>query len=163
MIIRRETKQRQMILRAVRSRHDHPTADQIYREVQEQDPKISHGTVYRNLNLLCEDGQICHVRVPGADRYDRRTDLHYHMFCVQCKKVIDAPYPYKDHLDEEIAKQTNYKIIRHRLVFEGICPYCQRNELQPLPDPVFVHDPPRPAQPRPVPAFLKQSKRKTIR
>ncbi len=126
MIIRRETKQRQMVLQAVQARKDHPTADQIFNDVHKLDPKISHGTVYRNLNLLCEEGLICHVRVPGADRYDLRTDLHYHMFCVKCKKVIDAPHPYKPYLDEEIAKRSGYKIIRHRLIFEGVCPECQK-------------------------------------
>lgn len=133
MIIRRETKQRQMVLQAVQARKDHPTADQIFNDVHKLDPKISHGTVYRNLNLLCEEGLICHVRVPGADRYDLRTDLHYHMFCVKCKKVIDAPHPYKPYLDEEIAKRSGYKIIRHRLIFEGVCPECQKKELCSLP------------------------------
>ena len=117
MIIRRETKQRQMVLQAVRARTDHPTADQIFKDVHKLDSKISHGTVYRNLNHLCEDGLICHVRVPGADRYDLRTDMHYHMFCVKCKKVSDAPHPYKPHPDEEIAEQSGNKIIRHRLIF----------------------------------------------
>ena len=98
-----------MVLQAVQARKDHPTADQIFNDVHKLDPKISHGTVYRNLNLLCEDGLICHVRVPGADRYDLRTDLHYHMFCVECKKVSDAPHPYKPYLDEEIAKQSGYQ------------------------------------------------------
>lgn len=46
-----------------------------------------------------------------------RTDLHYHMFCVKCKKASDAPHPYKPHLDEEIAEQSGNKIIRHRLIF----------------------------------------------
>mgnify|MGYP007091814218 CR=1 FL=1 len=46
-----------------------------------------------------------------------RTDLHYHMFCVKCKKASDAPHPYKPHLDEEIAEQSGNKNIRHRLIF----------------------------------------------
>lgn len=46
-----------------------------------------------------------------------RTDLHYHMFCVKCKKASDAPHPYKPHPDEEIAEQSGNKIIRHRLIF----------------------------------------------
>lgn len=128
-MIRRDTKQRHLILNAVRARCDHPTADQIYDDVHKQNARISRGTVYRNLNFLCEEGAICHVRVPGADRYDLRTDLHYHMFCIICKKVIDAPYPYKTFLDDEIAKKTEYKISRHRLIFEGICPTCQSNEI----------------------------------
>ena len=93
MMTRRETKQRRLVLQAVRSRHDHPTAEQIYEDVHATDPKISHGTVYRNLNCLSEDGIICHVRVPGADRYDLRTDLHYHIYCVKCKKSSVQAWP----------------------------------------------------------------------
>lgn len=129
MIVRRDTKQRRLVLQAVQSRSDHPTAEQIYEDVHSADPKISHGTVYRNLNFLSEDGAICHVRVPGADRYDLRTDFHYHMFCIKCKKVTDAPYSYKESLDEETMQQSGFDILRHRLIFEGICPEC-KEEVQ---------------------------------
>ncbi len=128
MIVRRDTKQRKMVLRAVRARCDHPTAEQIYEDVHAADARISHGTVYRNLNCLVEDGSVYHVRVPGADRYDLRTDLHHHMFCVKCKKVIDAPYPYKETLDEETGRLSGFEIICHRLIFEGICPECLEKE-----------------------------------
>ena len=128
MVDRRDTKQRRLVLQAVQSMHDHPTEEQIYEYVHAIDSKISHGTVYRNLNCLSEDGEICHVRVPGADRYDHRTDLHYHMFCVKCKKVKDAPFSYKGFLDDETTQQTGYDIIRHRLIFEGVCPECQSRD-----------------------------------
>lgn len=148
------------MLEAVQSRCDHPTAEQIYEYVHAMDPKISHGTVYRNLNCLSEDGVICHVRVPGADRYDLRTDRHYHMFCIKCKKVIDAPYPYKAYLDEEIAEQSGYKIIRHRLFFEGICPECQNDRPALVPETVPVHCPRVYASAVPVPAFSAEQKAK---
>ncbi len=124
-ISRRDTRQRRLVLQAVQSRCDHPTAEQIYEDVHTADQKITHGTVYRNLNCLSEEGKICHVRVHGADRYDLRTDLHYHIFCVKCKKVIDAPYSYKEFLDEETMRQSGFDIIRHRLIFEGVCPECR--------------------------------------
>jgi len=157
-MVRRDTKQRQLVLNAVRARCDHPTADQIYDDVHTINTRISRGTVYRNLNLLCEEGAICHVRVPGADRYDLRTDLHYHMFCIICKKVIDAPYPYKTFLDNEIAKKSGYKIIRHRLIFEGVCPECQSNKIHPVPEPVFVYPPVHQIPLRPVPALVEKKK-----
>lgn len=125
MLTRRETRQRRLVLQAVQSRCDHPSAEQIYEDVHAANPNISQGTVYRNLNCLSDDGVICHVRVPGADRYDLRTDLHYHIFCVKCKKVIDAPYSYKEYLDEETMQQSGFEIIRHRLIFEAICPECR--------------------------------------
>lgn len=124
MTVRRDTRQRRLILRAVQSRRDHPTAEQIYEDVRASDPRISHGTVYRNLSCLSEDGAINHVRVPGADRYDLRTEPHYHMLCVKCGSVTDVPTPYKPFLDGETAELSGCNIIRHRLLFEGLCHEC---------------------------------------
>jgi Fe2+ or Zn2+ uptake regulation protein len=122
----RETKQRQIILNAVRARNDHPTADQIYLDVRLVDDKISRGTVYRNLTSLSEEGIINHVKVPGADRYDYRTDFHYHMICTECGSVIDVDMPYDNESDKKIAEKSGFKVLRHRMVFEGICPQCQK-------------------------------------
>lgn len=121
---RRETKQRQIVLETVMSHHDHPCAEIIYEEVNKLDDRISRGTVYRNLNCLADDGKICHVRVPGADRYDSRTDLHYHLICMQCGKVVDVPMDYQEDIDLRTAAKTGYKVARHRLVVEGLCPDC---------------------------------------
>lgn len=83
----RNTRQRKIVLEAVQEHHDHPSADQIYLEIRAKDPRISRGTVYRNLNILSGEGQITHVKVPGADRYDCRTDFHYHLICTGCGAV----------------------------------------------------------------------------
>ena len=121
----RNSRQRQMVLNAVLKRYDHPTADQIYLDVRAQDEKISRGTVYRNLGLLSQDGNITNVKVPSADRYDSRLDRHYHLFCTNCEKVFDVPMNYHAEYDAEIAKKTGFQINRHRMVFEGLCPKCR--------------------------------------
>lgn len=120
----RNSRQRKLILDIVASRHDHPTADQIYLDVRTQDNRISRGTVYRNLGILSENGEIINVKVPAADRYDSRLDRHYHMFCTSCKKVFDVPLEYQEQYDEQVEKETGFKISRHRLVFEGLCQKC---------------------------------------
>lgn len=124
----RNTKQRGLVLDAVRARCDHPSADDIYIDVRRLDPKISRGTVYRNLSVLAEAGEIMHVRVPAADRYDLRTERHYHMFCLHCGRVTDAPIPYRDELDEGAAAATGFAVARHRTIFEGVCPECREKE-----------------------------------
>ena len=126
MKIQRNSKQRQLILEAVKSSCDHPTADQIYQDVRCKDDKISKGTVYRNLSLLSENNDITNVRLPEADRYDLRIDRHYHIYCTGCGKVSDAPLPYHSEYDEQIEKETGFQINRHRLVFEGLCNDCRR-------------------------------------
>ena len=125
MTQRRDTRQRQIVLDAVRSRRDHPNADQIYLAVRAKDARISRGTVYRNLHLLSADGEINHIRVPGADRYDLRTDLHSHLLCTVCGAVCDTPFPYDEQADAQLAAQTGFLIAHHHTVYEGICPACR--------------------------------------
>ena len=120
----RNSRQRQMILDAVMSRSDHPTADQIYMDVRARDEKVSRGTVYRNLGILSEDGEITELKVPAANRYDFRQSLHYHLFCTSCEKVFDAPLDYEPKYDAEMEQKTGFKINRHRMIFEGLCPEC---------------------------------------
>ncbi len=120
----RMTRQRQLVLDAVRARCDHPSADDIYLDVRQKDPRISRGTIYRNLMILVEQGAIVHVRVPAADRYDLRLDFHCHMFCTGCGAVEDAPIPYQQEWDERAAAGTGYAVTRHRTIFEGLCPAC---------------------------------------
>ena len=126
----RSTKQRKLVRDTVQSRHDHPTADQIYLDARQKDEKISRGTVYRNLNLLSESGDISHVKVPSADRYDFRLDRHYHLFCTNCGKVCDAPVPYQEARDKQIEQETGFQVSRHRTIFEGLCSDCQKRLTQ---------------------------------
>ena len=124
----RSTKQRKRVLEAVRSRRDHPSADQIYLSVRAEDPRISRGTVYRNLNLLVEQNELRHVKMPDADRFDWRAEPHYHLLCTKCGKVCDVAVPYRAELDAVLAEQTGYRIAGHRTVFEGLCPDCRRGD-----------------------------------
>lgn len=121
---KRDTRQRRLVLDAVRLRTDHPSADEIYLDVREKDNKISRGTVYRNLNVLAEGNEVTHVKVPSADRYDLRLDRHYHLFCISCGAVFDAPLPYQDDYDKRVEAETGFRIQRHRTIFEGFCPGC---------------------------------------
>lgn len=125
----RNSKRRQIILNAVRARSDHPSADQIYLDVRAKDNKISRGTVYRNLGILAETEEISNVKVPAADRYDFRRDRHYHVYCVGCGKTIDAPLNYHPEYDKQVEETTGFRIDRHRMIFEGLCPECAEKEM----------------------------------
>lgn len=131
-IVRRETKQKALVLETVRNHFDHPTADSIYTDVRKIDGKVSKGTVYRNLNELTRLGLVNHIKVPGAgpDRFDLRTDFHYHIICTKCEKVEDVQLDYEKDKDEEAGKKTGFSVFRHRTVFEGICPECMEKEKE---------------------------------
>ena len=125
----RNTKQRQLILDAVRARCDHPSADQIYLDVRAIDDRISRGTVYRNLNILVRQGEILQVKLPHMDRFECQAEKHYHLLCQGCGAVCDVPLPYHVELDEQATIKTGYTIERHRAVFEGLCPNCQNKKI----------------------------------
>ena len=122
----RDTRQRRMIYDAVIERCDHPDADDIYSDIHAKDQRVSKATVYRNLKVLSENGEITQVKLPGADRFDRTLKPHYHIICTECGTVIDSPIGYNAEDDTFVEDATGYLISKHRTVFEGICPECQK-------------------------------------
>ena len=86
------TKQRMLIYNIVNDSNEHMTADQIYAAAKAIMPAIAMGTVYRNLNLMVQDGQLRKVSVyNGPDRFDKTLAEHDHLICTKCGAVCDAP------------------------------------------------------------------------
>ena len=124
----RMTKQRQVILDVIRASKAHPSADEVYNMVREQLPRISLGTVYRNLETLTEQGKIQRLELSGTvKRYDWNPNKHYHIRCMHCGQVDDAPVPPLDSIENELYGATVFTIIGHRLEFEGFCPECSKH------------------------------------
>lgn len=123
---RRNTRQRRLVLDAVRTLHDHPTAEEVFAEVRCHDDHISRGTVYRNLALLAEDGSIRQLKTPGGSRFDDRCDAHAHLICTSCGAVSDLELPYDAVADASTAHATGFADVTHYTFFEGLCPTCQR-------------------------------------
>lgn len=109
---RRNTRQRKLVLDAVRQSYNHPTADEIYNAVRAQDDKISRGTVYRNLNLLADAGEILSIKTPGGSRFDRTIEPHAHIICTSCSRVIDVPLPFDAQLDAKASEQIGWHVRR---------------------------------------------------
>ena len=122
----RETRQRELILSVVQSTMDHPTADWVYRQARRRLPRISLGTVYRNLKWLAEHGLIREVHAGGHPaRYDGNTGHHYHIRCVGCGRVNDLPMSVDRRLEQEAGRAMNYRIFGHQVEVQGLCPPCQ--------------------------------------
>ena len=109
----RNTIQRALVLEAVQSLHNHPTSADVYEVVRARHPNISRATVYRNLGVLANRGEVLRVEVPnGADRYDFRNRPHYHAKCRVCGGVFDVDMPYQsDILAKVSARKKAMKII----------------------------------------------------
>jgi len=125
----RMTHQRQIILEEIRNVKTHPTADDVYDMVRKKLPRISLGTVYRNLEILSTLGLIQRIGPPSQQmHFDGDTENHYHLRCVSCGKVEDAPIESVGGLEDSIRNQSDYSILGHRLEFMGVCPGCKKDE-----------------------------------
>ena len=123
----RITTQRQIILEELAKVKTHPTASELYDMVRKRLPRIGLGTVYRNLELMAENGMILKLEVGGTQkRFDATTDTHYHIRCSHCGKVDDIDTPVMDELVNEAAASSLYQVLGHHIEFTGICPSCQK-------------------------------------
>ncbi len=126
---RRLSKQRKIILEKLCAVTSHPTADEIYDMVREELPKISLGTVYRNLEVLNSDGHIQVVRAPGGQkRFDGNTSSHHHVVCIHCGAVGDV-FNTPDCLVEKTDLVSTFTILGQTTFFYGICPECRQRQV----------------------------------
>ncbi len=129
----RMTHQRNVILEEVKGCHDHPKADEVYERVRNRLPRISMGTVYRNLDVLASSGLI---RKIGPDfpqmRFDGNTSNHYHVTCIGCGRIDDMELQPQDdpasQLELVVGRLTKYGVFGHRLEFLGLCPECRKQK-----------------------------------
>lgn len=126
----RKTRQRDIILKTLRSTKSHPTADWIYEKVKKQLPNISLGTVYRNLGILKEMGEILELNYGSKySRFDGNPENHYHFMCIRCGKVIDIEgCSVNKELDKKVAQGNDVEVFYHRMEFYGLCRECQEKE-----------------------------------
>lgn len=124
---KRNTIQKEMVLKAVRQLQNHATADEVYSFISKDYPSIGKGTVYRNLNTLAVDGQVRRVGIPdGSDRYDHNITPHYHVECEGCHRVFDVEMDVLPDLESYISRTNGIKFRSYDILFKGICPECQK-------------------------------------
>jgi Fe2+ or Zn2+ uptake regulation protein len=120
----RETRQRRVVYAAIKNTHSHPTADWIFDQVRAEVPKISLGTVYRNLSVLKDEGVIREIY--GTDRrahYDADLSTHAHFICSDCGQILDVHNV--PEMDWRTLKElVGCEIAGQRLEFHGRCAPC---------------------------------------
>ncbi len=123
------SRQRESIKEYLMNTTEHPTADTVYMHVREEYPHISLGTVYRNLNLLADIGEATKITTAfGGDRFDGRTEPHYHMACTHCGRVIDLDIEpeHFNEVNEMAQRHFEGHIESHTTLFYGTCPDCMK-------------------------------------
>ena len=116
----RYSRHRELILETLKGVRSHPTAEEIYAMVRVCEPNISLGTVYRNLGLLAERGEILRISSACGDRFDFPCSPHYHIRCVRCGRVED--------IDSEFTAEISSLAARlgaENMLAEGLCQSCR--------------------------------------
>jgi len=122
----RNTRQRQVILEELQKLRSHPTAAELYEITRRRLPKISLGTIYRNLDLLVRAGVIQKLEISATEaRFDGDSDRHCHVRCVRCGRVDDAHEVSVDQVEQRFKSVRGYKILGHRLELFGLCSECR--------------------------------------
>lgn len=125
----RMTKQKKVIMDVLRGTRSHPTADWIYEQAKKQIPDLSLGTVYRNLNLLKEMGEILELNYGSTySRFDGYPHPHYHFQCLDCGKIYDLELPNQFPAGDQEQIMDGHLIQSHRLEFYGRCCACRGNK-----------------------------------
>jgi Fur family ferric uptake transcriptional regulator len=122
----RNTKQREVILEELRKLKTHPTAAGLYRIVLHRLPRISLGTVYRNLDLLVKAGTIQKLEYGSEEaRFDGEVTPHHHIRCVKCGRVDDIHGLSLDPLGGVTEDFNGYRVLGQRIEFFGLCARCK--------------------------------------
>lgn len=128
---RRNTIQKELVLKAVNELKRHVTADEVYDFIKKDYPTIGKGTVYRNLGVLVEEGLVRKVEIPdGPDRFDFTLKNHYHVRCVKCGEVFDVDMDVITDLEERIRDTHGMEFLSYDISFKGVCPACREKNIQ---------------------------------
>ena len=128
---RKNSKKRQAILDALCATKEHPTAEMLYHQLKPRFPELSLGTVYRNLGILAEEGQVVSVvRVAGQERYDATTMPHAHFVCRVCRRVMDMPLPEgMEELYSALDRDFGFEAESCAMSVTGVCGDCRKRQV----------------------------------
>ncbi len=119
------TPQRETVLRVIREREDHPTANDIFESARKHLPTISHATVYNSLRYLKLAGLVRELSFGDcASRYDGITERHDHAICTDCGKLVDFDLTEAADLMRAAALKSRFKPESVHLTLMGVCPDC---------------------------------------
>ena len=125
----RYTNQRVEILNFVTSNPNHPTVEEVYKEVKKKLPRISKATVYQNLRFLEKHHLIQKVDFTSQLRFEGNLSLHHHIMCDNCGTIMDFESQELTDYSLNLANQVEDITIRSVCtIFYGICEVCQKQK-----------------------------------
>ena len=118
------TPQRLAILGYLNGNTSHPSAEDIYKAVQEQFPTMSFATVYNTLEALKNKGTVQELKIDHSKkRYDPDSTVHHHLICNKCKNIIDIRKDFNLSLPDEMTE--GFEMLGNSIEFYGVCSKCK--------------------------------------
>ena len=120
----RLTQRRRAVLEIVVRTRSHPDARRVFQEAQERFPGISLATVYRALGWLRDVGLVGELHGDGAARFDASMEVHHHLVCTACRRMVDVDVPL-DGVRDRAREQSGFASVRSaRVELQGLCSEC---------------------------------------
>jgi Fur family peroxide stress response transcriptional regulator len=128
-IRKRTTRQLTAVYETLQGDHSHPSAEEIHRRVRKLSPKVSLGTVYRNLQCLTAEGKIRTVHIGDRRaRYDPTLEAHDHFICQQCGRVDDVWLKRDRRVNLAPLVNQGFTVIDQSLAIHGLCRQCGQKQ-----------------------------------
>ncbi len=125
------TPQRLAVLEYLENNIEHPSADDIFRDVSARFPTMSLATVYNTLEALRKRGELVELSIdPARKRFDPNPQPHNHLICTKCRKILDVYIEHKIVLPDNVLR--NFEVTGSHVEFYGICPDCKKTDKESL-------------------------------
>ena len=122
-----KSKQRDAIVRVLRGTTSHPSAEWVYEQVKREIPNVGLATIYRNLRLLSDAGEISEIATTaGTNHFDGNVNQHYHFRCDSCGRILDLDEPVDNTISDRVANKTGFRVTRQYVELGGVCLDCQK-------------------------------------
>lgn len=117
------TEERGMVIEYLMNHHTHPTADDIFKELQNEGAQISRATVFNTLNTLTDKGAVLALQIEdGIIHYDIETCPHAHFRCTKCGKIYDIGI----NRNASFQLPSGFKTDHTDYYISGLCPECRK-------------------------------------
>ena len=127
-IQKRRTVQKSAIEDALLRARAHVSAEELHLLVRKHLPRLSIGTIYRNLKTLVEEGKALKVIAPdGILLFEPVSEKHHHLRCVSCNKVVNCSIDNQDIsvIARKASQESGFLVKDVSVTFEGFCPACE--------------------------------------
>jgi Fur family ferric uptake transcriptional regulator len=124
----RYTEQQRDMVRYIFAQHNHFDADQLIDDMKRTGFRVSRATIYRTLAKLVDAGLLRRLEVGPRTFYehDYGYPQHEHMYCQQCRKIIEFQAPGLEAIVRDVCAQAGFQGSGHSFIIHGICSECNR-------------------------------------